>query len=345
VVNSPLPSIADSSSPPYHHAHDTNGVFTLAAIHDHPGKTEYRAASFALVIGIALLAIKFTAYFLTGSAAIFSDAMESIVNVAAGGFALYSVYLAHRPADADHPYGHGKIEFLSAGFEGGMIFAAAIVMAVKAVDTLRFHQQVRMERLGTGALLMAVAMLVNGALGYALVASGRRTKSLTLEADGKHLLTDAITSAAALVALGLVRAFDFPAADPLVALLMALLIGRTGFHLIRHSAHGLMDKQDHQDEVLLKQILDAHLAPAGTPPHICSYHKLRHRHSGRYHWVDFHLVLPAHLDIRHGHDIASAIEYEIEQALGEGNATAHIEPCTDKDCAGCRAPAPAVSQH
>jgi divalent metal cation (Fe/Co/Zn/Cd) transporter len=100
-----------------------------------------------------------------------------------------------------------------------------------------------------------------------------------------------------------------------------------------------MDQQDTADDVLLRQILDAHLAPTGKPPLICSYHKLRHRHSGRYHWVDFHIMVPARHTIDEGHKIASSIEYEIEQALGEGNATAHVEPCTDDGCGHCPAPA------
>ena len=105
-----------------------------------------------------------------------------------------------------------------------------------------------------------------------------------------------------------------------------------------------MDRQDAADEKLLREILDAHVGPAGREPRICSYHKLRHRHSGRYHWVDFHLVVPAAMDVAQGHEMASAIEYEIEQALGEGNATAHVEPCSDRACATCgHRPEPATS--
>jgi divalent metal cation (Fe/Co/Zn/Cd) transporter len=106
--------------------------------------------------------------------------------------------------------------------------------------------------------------------------------------------------------------------------------------LMRSSFAGLMDEQDLRDDQLLRGILDSHLAPAGTPPLICSYHKLRHRHSGRYHWVDFHISVPAVMDVESGHQIASSIEHEIEDALGEGNATAHVEPCSDEKCKSCR---------
>jgi divalent metal cation (Fe/Co/Zn/Cd) transporter len=116
---------------------------------------------------------------------------------------------------------------------------------------------------------------------------------------------------------------------------VAVYISALAAGLLRRSAAGLMDEQDKADETNIQRILDSHLAPGGKPPLICSYHKLRHRHSGRYHWVDFHIMVPAHMNIEHAHHIASTIEYEIEQMLGEGNATAHIEPCVASDCRAC----------
>jgi cation diffusion facilitator family transporter len=309
------------------------GVMPLSPLRNVP-KPELGAAILALGVGVVLLAIKFVAYALTGSAAIFSDAMEGIVNVLASGFALYSIALAHQPADAAHPYGHGKIEFLSAGFEGGMIVLAAVVIALNAVDQLLFHT-LAVRAIGPGATLMAVAMAVNGAVGLYLVRTGRRLGSLALVADGKHLFSDAVTSAAVLVALALVRFTRWAWADPVVAIGIAVYIGGTGLHLLRHAYAGLMDEQDWDDDRQIRAILDAHAGPAGREPRICSYHKLRHRHSGRYHWVDFHIVVPAGLNVSAGHRVASAIEHEIEQQLGEGNATAHVEPCTDAECASC----------
>ena len=309
----------------------------MARVFRHVPPDESRAVLLALVAGAALMAVKFAAYFLTGSAVIFSDAVESIVNVAAAAFALYSIVLAHRPADASHPYGHGKVEFLSAGFEGGMILVAAAVSMVKAVDDLFRGRDFSAGRLDWGIALMALALVVNGAIGFYLVRTGRRQGSLTLEADGHHLLTDALTSVVALLALGVVRLTRFRWADPAGAILVSLYIGRTGVRLLGHAVGGLMDRQDAEDEALLRRILDSHLGPAGKEPRVCGYHKLRHRHSGRYHWVDFHITVPADWNIARGHQVASAIEYEIEQALGEGNATAHVEPCTVADCASCRA--------
>lgn len=284
----------------------------------------------SVLVGVILLATKFVAYFLTGSAAIFSDAMESIVNVLASCFALFALFYAHRPADREHPYGHGKIEFMSAGFEGGMIFLAALVIGFRAIESM--VQQPALERLDWGLVLMGLAMAVNGGLGVFLIRLGRKHQSLVLEADGHHLFSDAITSAAAIAALIVVRMTGWKLADPITALLIAVYIIVIAISLLRRSAAGLLDEQDHEDERLLTGILDSHLAPAGRPPLICSYHKLRHRHSGRYHWVDFHLVIQPDLTVDQGHAIASAIEYEIECALGEGNATAHIEPCPDQQC-------------
>jgi len=297
----------------------------------HVPHLELRAALVSVAVGIALATVKFVAYFLTGSAAVFSDAMESVVNVAASGVAAYALAVAHAPADREHPYGHGKIEFMSAGFEGGMILLAAIVITVRAVDTLLFHQ-INVEQLGLGTAMVAGAMVVNGVTGLYLLRTGRRHGSMTLEADGLHLLSDAITSIVAVAALLLVMLTGRHWIDPAGAIIVATYIAVMGIKLLRRSAAGLMDEQDHSDEKLLRGILDSHIGPEGRRPRICSYHKLRHRHSGRYHWVDFHIMIPSQLTVDEGHTIASAIEYEIEQSLGEGNATAHIEPCPNPTC-------------
>jgi cation diffusion facilitator family transporter len=299
----------------------------------HTPTPEAVAALLSVLVGLLLMGIKFLAYFRTGSAAIFSDALESIVNVLASSFALYALFYAHRPADPKHPYGHGKIEFLSAGFEGGMILLAALVIAARAVEAL--IRRPPLDDLLLGVALMALAMLVNGETGLYLIRAGRKHNSITLEADGKHLLSDAITSAAALLALAAVKLTNVKQIDPIAALLIAAYLAHMAWGLVRRSAAGLLDEQDLADTRLLQSILDAHIGPDGKEPRICSYHKLRHRHSGRYHWVDFHIMVPRRLNVEQGHSIASAIEYEIEQALGEGNATAHIEPCADEHCTAC----------
>ncbi len=301
----------------------------------HVPRAEANAAITSIVLGAVLLLMKFGAYFLTGSTAVFADALESIVNVAAASFALYALNLAHRPADKDHPYGHGKVEFISAGFEGGMILLAAAIALTRAVDNLLRPHSLHTSQLTLGVLLMALALLANGVAGLYLIHTGKSRSSLTLEADGQHLLTDAASTAVALAALLLVRFTGHPIADPIGAVLVSLYIGWIGLRLLRRSAGGLMDEQDTADSAMLRHILDSHVGPGGAEPRICSYHKLRHRHTGRYHWVDFHILVPRHWDVQRGHEAASAIEFEIEKALKEGNATAHIEPCVDAGCPTC----------
>jgi cation diffusion facilitator family transporter len=309
------PAAAPSHLPPLRRAH------------------ELRAAITSLIVGGALLAVKFTAYWLTGSAAIFSDALESIVNVLASALALYSVVLAHRPADPEHPYGHGKVEFMSAGFEGGMMLLAAIVIVFRAVEQLVRGASV--QRIDSGLVLIVLAMGINGTMGWYLVSTGKRSGSIVLEADGSHLLTDALTSAGVLGALVVVKVTGWARADPIAALGVAAYVAFSAMRLLRRSAAGLMDEQDREDDRLLRQILDSHLGPAGREPRICSYHKLRHRHSGRFHWVDFHVMVPASWNVDQGHRVASSIEYEIEVALVEANATAHVEPCVAATCRNC----------
>jgi cation diffusion facilitator family transporter len=295
------------------------------------GRSDLRAARIALAIGVALTGVKFAAYLLTNSSAVFSDALESIVNVLAGAGMLWAVYASHRPADRNHPYGHGKAEFMIAGAEGAMICLAAAVIVFRAIEQL--WTGAAPEQLGIGIWLIVVATFANGAAGAWLIASGRRTQSIALQADGKHLLSDAITSVAVLVALTLVKLTGRNWIDPVTALGVAAFISVVGYRLLRASSAGLMDEQDMREDAMLRRLLDAHVgAEATSEPRICGYHKLRHRHTGRYHWVDFHLLLPPATDVDAAHRIASAIEHEIEVALGYADATAHVEPCDDAAC-------------
>lgn len=295
-----------------------------------PAPEKYAAIS-AVVISLVLSAVKFWAYFLTDSAAVFSDAIESIVNVAASVFALYALALAHEPADEEHPYGHGKVEFLSATFEGGMIFAAAIAVLWNSIGQWLTGSDI--ARPAEGAALIGFTALVNGIAGFVLVRIGRRRGSLALEADGRHLVSDVVTSLGVLLSLALVYLTGQAWIDIACALLVVLYLFRTSYSLLRRSTAGLMDEQDAEDDLLLKDLLDKHVSGELTP-RICSYHKLRHRHTGRYHWVDFHISVPENMSVGDSHAVASQIEGEMERALGEGDATAHIEPCEGCDRCG-----------
>jgi cation diffusion facilitator family transporter len=298
---------------------------------------ELRWAAASLAVSVVLLITKSVAYFLTHSDAVFSDALENIVNVFTAGFAMYSLRLAHRPADQEHPYGHGKVEFFSAGLDGSMIVLAGVVIVAKVGLSFLNHERRKIERLDTGLVLMGTALLVNALMGLCLWYRGRKAKSLTLEAEGIHLAVDAVDSVAVLGAIAIVRLTGWKWVDSAAALAIAAYMAYLGLRLLKRSAAGLMDEQDAGDTQLLRNILDSHSGANGKEPRICSYHKLRHRHSGRYHWVDFHIMVPPWWSIDQGHRIASVIEYQIELALGEGNATAHVEPCHDADCQRCEA--------
>jgi cation diffusion facilitator family transporter len=300
-------------------------------------RAELRAAVGSLILGILLLGIKFIAYFLTRSTTVFSEALESFVNVFAASLTVYAIVLAHAPADRRHPYGHGKAEFITAAFEGGMLLAAGFVMVFRSIELLIHGETV--QKLDAGLALVLFMAIASGALGYTLIRRGKRSDSLALEAVGQQFMSDAVTTVMVLVTLIAVKLTGRTWLDPIGGLLMAGYVSYVAASLMRRSFAGLMDEQDVADDAMIRKLLDGHIhKPGGSQEAtICSYHKLRHRHSGRYHWVDFHLVVPGDWSIDQGHRVASGIEYEIEQALGEGNATAHVEPCHGITCTTCPA--------
>ena len=294
---------------------------------------ERKATRIAVVVAVALLLIKLAAYRSTGSTAVFSDAMESLVNVVASLLAVWSVWMAHRPADRTHPYGHGKAEFVSAAIEGGLVVAAAGAVAVKCVNDFGAPEQ-PLQNIDWGLLLLASTVLVNGVVGGWLLHLGKSGGSAALEADGIHLLSDAWTSGGAIISLILVRASGMQWIDPVIALLMAAWLVWCGWRVVRRSLGNLMDEQDLGDLDRVQKLLDQHCRDGGTVPRVCSFHKVRSRHSGREHWVDFHVQLPANTDLRTAHELATQLEDEIERTLG-GTATAHAEPCKDAACTNC----------
>lgn len=287
-------------------------------------KLEHRAARIALITSVVLLLTKLTAWRLTGSTAVFGDAMESVVNVAASALVIWSVWMANRPADQTHPYGHGKAEFLSSAIEGGMISVAMLVVMVRSALEL-LEGSAAVEKIDFGLLLLAFTIMANGGVGMWLIQVGRKTKSSALNADGIHLISDAWTSGAAVVSLLLVRWTDKQFLDPIIALIMAVWVGFVGYRLIRRALGDLLDEQDLADLAKVETILKDHARADGPLPRIVSFHKVRTRHSGRDHWVDFHLQLRPDMDLKSAHNVASEIENNIEAALG-GTATAHIEP-------------------
>ncbi len=294
---------------------------------------ERKATRIAVIVAVVLLFTKLLAYRLTSSTAVFGDAMESLVNVVASLLAVWSVWMAHRPADRTHPYGHGKAEFVSAAIEGGLVLAAAGAVAFKCVNDFGAAEQ-PLQSIDMGLLLLASTVLVNGVVGGWLLHLGKSGGSAALEADGIHLLSDAWTSGGAIISLILVRSTGMQWIDPVIALLMAVWLVWCGWRVVRRSLGNLMDEQDLGDLDRVQQLLDQHCRDGGTVPRVCSFHKVRSRHSGREHWVDFHVQLPASTDLHTAHELATRLEDEIERTLG-GTATAHAEPCKDPACPNC----------
>ncbi|MBI4515904.1 MAG: cation transporter [Deltaproteobacteria bacterium] len=292
-----------------------------------------RAGLVSLIAGSALLVVKFTAYQLTGSSAILSDAMESIVNVVAALFALGGLLFAGRPADRNHPYGHGKIEFFSAAFEGGLIAFAAVMIIYQAGSSLLYGITIR--QLDAGLIITGAAGLANLALGIFLVRVGRRAQSLTLIADGQHVLSDFWTSVGVVLGLLLVRLTEVNWIDPVVAALVGVNLAATGWRLVRHAAGGLLDEEDTE---LVQKLLVA--LNASFVPGIIRLHNLRAIRSGRFTHVDAHLVVPEFWTVDRAHDAADAFEREVIAACGiQGEMVFHTDPCRRGYCAQCDIPA------
>jgi cation diffusion facilitator family transporter len=283
------------------------------------------AMTLSLVIGISMFAIKVGAYLLTDSAAILSDAAESVVHVAAVTFAFYSLRLSFRPPDEAHRYGYAKISFFSAGFEGAMILLAALYIVYEAIQ--KWIAGLELQNLETGTGLTVLAMLINGGLGGYLIWTGRRRRSLILIANGKHVLTDCWTSLGVVIGLLLTLATGWLPWDPIAAIIVALNIMYSGFGLIRESFKGLMDVADPAIHQQLVALLERETQRQGI-----KYHDLRHRSLGSLYWVEVHLLFPQTLPIGEAHRIATAIEETLAAELDPPtHVTTHLEAIEDHD--------------
>jgi cation diffusion facilitator family transporter len=288
-----------------------------------------RAAAISLSVGTVLLGAKFVAYQLTGSTAILSDAMESIVNVVAALFTLGGLVVARWPADRNHPYGHGKVEFLSAAFEGGLIAFAALMIVYQALSA--FLVGVRIRALDVGLLITLAAGLANAALGWFLVRTGKKHHSVSLVADGRHVMSDFITSAGIAAALGLVLLTGLTWLDPAVAILVGVQLGWTGAKLVGEAASGLLDAENPELLQRLVAAINANLAPG-----IIRVHFLRAIRSGRFTHVDAHLVVPEFWSVEEAHDVSDAFEHRVFNALPiDGEIVFHVDPCHRIFCSLC----------
>jgi cation diffusion facilitator family transporter len=286
-----------------------------------------RAARFAirlsLIVGLIMLVGKMTAYLMTHSAAIFSDAAESVVHVVAVAFASFSLRLSTRPAAPKFLYGYERITFFSAGFEGAMIIVAAIAIVFEAVR--RWTAGLQLENLGAGTLLVLLAGIINAALGYYLLRIGRRTNSMILEADGKHVLTDSWTSFGVVGGLGLVLLTGWKPFDPLVAIIVAVNILWSGGRLVWGSAMGLLDYSDPSAGHKIRDTLDT----------ICSelaiqYHGVRFRTTGYRHIVEVHVLFPQATSVGEAHRLATILEERLPAELGmPAEVVTHLESLED----------------
>ena len=277
----------------------------------------------SIATAVATVSIKGVAAYVTNSIGLWSDAMESTVNLVAALVALWALRLSAKPADFNHDFGHGKAEYVSAAVEGTLIFVAAAVIIYSAIDRLLVPAP--LEQLSLGLILSAVATVLNLGTGLLLVRAGRTHRSMTLEADGKHLLTDVWTSVGVLVAMGLVFLTGWKILDPIIALLMGLNILFTGYRLVRRSVVGLLDGTLPPQEVAL--VSDA-LHRVCEDPRV-EITDVRTRESGRQRFVYATLTVPGSWTVKRSHAMADEVEGAIDSALPGTTTFVHIEPAAD----------------
>jgi len=280
-------------------------------------------------IGIILFFIKLTGYLITNSVAILSDALESIINIIASGFAFYSIRLSAMPADKSHPYGHGKIEFFSAGFEGALIILAAFGIFYTAIPG--FFSNIKVTSLNKGIILVLISAFVNLILGIYLKKRGKEAKSFALESDGRHILTDSFSSFAVILALFLVYLTNYIILDPIIACAVAFNILFSGVKIVKTSYARLMDEAD---PLLLQNITNTF--NSGRKNEWIDVHHLRAWVSGAYHHIDIHLTLPRFWELDKSHDTEKDIERMLLENLEEeGEVIVHIDPCSPSCCIFC----------
>ncbi|MBI2820139.1 MAG: cation transporter [Acidobacteria bacterium] len=281
---------------------------SVIAVQNEAARRARLAMWLSLAAGLLMLAGKWAAYLMTGSAAIFSDAAESVVHVAAVGFASYSLMLSGRPANPQFPYGYEKISYVSAGFEGALIILAAVVIIYQAVH--RWIEGLVFEHLGLGTTLIAAASIFNAALGLYLISQGKKNHSLILEANGQHVLTDSWTSFGVVGGLILVLLTGWKPFDPLLAIAVAVNIVWTGRGLIRKSFGGLMDEADPALGATIRQHLDKLTREIGI-----GYHGVRYRGTGISLWVELHLLFSGDTPLAEAHATATNLEERLKEAF------------------------------
>jgi cation diffusion facilitator family transporter len=293
----------------------------------HSEQNEFRAAQFAmrlsLMVGVVMLLGKTAAYFMTGSAAILSDFAESVVHVVAVAFAAFSLRLSVKPAGPTFLYGYERITFFSAGFEGAMIVLAAIWILIAAIQ--KWMHGLQLEHLGSGVILLLAAGILNAGLGWYLLRVGKRSHSLILEADGKHVLTDSYTSFGVVAGLGLVMLTGWKPFDPLIAIAVAANILWSGGRLAWRSVVGLLDYSDPAEGKQIRSKLDAICADLDL-----HYHGVRFRTTGYRHIIEVHLLFPQATPVGEAHRLATLLEERLPVELARpAEVVTHLESLED----------------
>lgn len=281
------------------------------------------------ITAIVLFAVKFTAWYITGSVAILTDALESIVNVLSGFVGLYSLYLSAKPRDSDHPYGHGKVEFISAGIEGTLIVIAGGLIINEAV--INISEPHALGKLDIGIILVAAAGLVNFLVGRFAIVTGKRHRSLALQASGKHLISDTLSTIGILIGLVFILVFNLKWLDSVVAIIFAVIIILQGAKIIRSSVAGIMDESDVE---LLESVVEW-LEQSRTANWI-DLHNLRIIKYGTVIHMDAHLTVPWYFNVHQAHDEVELLHKTVKEKFGDSvELFAHTDGCLDFSCSVC----------
>ena len=296
----------------------------------HSSKTNFAFQKTVAIAGIGLFIGKLIAWHLTNSDAVFSDAMESIVNIIAGFMGLYSLYLAAKPKDIDHPYGHGKVEFVTSGIEGALIIFAGVIILVQAVDSL-LHGNIP-KKLDWGMLIIAVTAVINYLMGYISVKKGIRENSLVLQSSGKHLQSDTLTTLGVVISLILVYLTKIYWIDAAVALIFGGYIMFVGYKIIRKALSGIMDEAD--QELLSKM---AKILNENRKREWIDIHNTRIQQHGSGLHIDAHLTLPWYFELRKAHEEME----ETYKLISENSSRAiefnfHLDDCKPFSCEICQ---------
>jgi cation diffusion facilitator family transporter len=281
-----------------------------------------RYAAISIVGAVATIALKGSAYVLTGSVGLLSDALESLVNLAAAIVAFIALSAAARPEDEDHRYGHSKAEYFSSGFEGALIMLAAASIIYTSVVRLLAPRPIHQIEIGAG--ISVVASIINLLVARTLFRAGRRHQSITLEADAHHLMSDVWTSAGVIIGVSASALTGWQRLDPIIAIAVALNIVRTGVSILRRSLLGLLDTAIPED--LLRRISDIFGRHAADG---VRFHALRTRQAGAWRFIDFHVLVPGHWSVQRGHDLLEQIEEEVRGAVPNCSVFTHLEPIED----------------